>query len=244
MRLFSASDILLLFERGAGLHAVDRGLMVLSCVLPETNYETLVKLPLGQRDRYLLQVRRQNFGDLLEAYMECPECQERLEFSLSCAELLANTPVAESGGKQIVIDAMPFNLKSPDSAAAAAAAASASVEAAIDNLLALCVSPGDTMNPHATAGAHTPSMRAAIAAELAALDPAAEIFLELSCPACAHGWPALFDIENFLWTEIRARARRLLQEVDALARVYHWNEAGILGLSETRRGLYLEMALS
>jgi hypothetical protein len=244
MRSFSTADFLTLWERGAGLHAVDRGLMVLNCALPETNYETLVRLPLGRRDRYLLQVRRRNFGDVLEAHTECPECRERLEFSLSCAELLENTPVAKSGGKQIAIDGMRFDLKSPDSAAAAAAATSASVEAAIDNLLALCVSPGDTMSPHATAGALTPSMRSAIAAELAALDPAAEIFLELSCPACAHRWPALFDIESLLWTEIRARARRLLQEVDALARVYHWNEAEIFRLSETRRGLYLEMARS
>jgi hypothetical protein len=88
------------------------------------------------------------------------------------------------------------------------------------------------------------SQRAVIAAALAALDPAAEILLDLSCPVCSHCWQALFDINQVLWTEIRARARRLLQEVDGLARVYHWHETEILGMSEARRGWYLEMALS
>jgi hypothetical protein len=54
----------------------------------------------------------------------------------------------------------------------------------------------------------------------------------------------LVEIGQFLWTEIRARARRLLQEIDALARVYHWPEADILGMSDARRASYLEMALS
>ncbi len=76
------------------------------------------------------------------------------------------------------------------------------------------------------------------------LDPASEILLDLTCPACEQQWQALFEIEKFLWTEVQSRARRVLQEVDAFARVYHWNEAEILGMSEARRALYLEMALS
>jgi hypothetical protein len=36
-------------------------------------------------------------------------------------------------------------------------------------------------------------------------------------------------------------ARRLLREVDALARVYGWSEAAILALPATRRQAYLEI---
>jgi hypothetical protein len=76
------------------------------------------------------------------------------------------------------------------------------------------------------------------------MDPQAEMLLDLSCPTCGHAWQAVFEIVTFLWTEIRVRARRLLREVDALARAYGWAEGDILAMSEARRGLYLQMALS
>jgi hypothetical protein len=87
------------------------------------------------------------------------------------------------------------------------------------------------------------AVQTAMAAELAAMDPQAEILLDLVCPACGHTWLGVFEIVTFLWSEIRARARRLLQEVDALARAYGWREADVLRMSETRRGLYLQMAV-
>jgi hypothetical protein len=76
---------------------------------------------------------------------------------------------------------------------------------------------------------------------MAASDPAAEVLLDLHCPICAHCWQGLFDIASFFWMEISAQARRLLREVDALARAYGWSEAEILGLSATRRQAYLEL---
>jgi hypothetical protein len=242
MRSFSASDILMLFDQGARLHVIDRALLVLCCALPEADYDSVVRLPLGQRDRYLLEARRGNFGDRLDAFIECPACQERLEFSLSCAALMDCTRSEADAAKPLTIEGIPFDLRCPNSADAAIAVASGSAEKAVDAFLARCLRRAD--DGEFTVGELTAAHRMAIAAEVAARDPAAEIFLDLTCPACSHGWQALFDIEKFLWTELCARARRLLQEVDALARAYHWNEKEILGLSEARRGLYLEMALS
>ena len=242
MRAFSANDILMLFDHGAGLHAVDRALLVLRCALPEADYEELVRLPLGQRDRLLLEVRQRTFGDVLEAHTECPACKERLEFSLSCAEMLANTPIEAVKAQPVTIEGTQFELRCPDSRDAAEAAACVDVETASARLLERCVKPnGETVF---LGDKISGSQRAVIAAALAALDPAAEILLDLSCPVCSYGCQPLFDINQVLWTEIRGRARRLLQEVDALARVYHWRETEILGMSEARRAWYLEMALS
>ncbi len=53
-----------------------------------------------------------------------------------------------------------------------------------------------------------------------------------------------FDVGGFLWEEIDVRARRLLDEVHALARSYCWSERQILELSETRRRAYLERVLA
>jgi hypothetical protein len=90
----------------------------------------------------------------------------------------------------------------------------------------------------------TPLARTSIAEALTALDPAAEILIDLTCAACGSGNQTLFDISRSLWLDICARALRLVQEVDTLARVYHWGETEILSMSEARRRLYLEMALS
>jgi hypothetical protein len=40
------------------------------------------------------------------------------------------------------------------------------------------------------------------------------------------------------------RSKRLLQEIDLLARTYGWTEGEILGMTDQRRSLYVGMALS
>ena len=76
---------------------------------------------------------------------------------------------------------------------------------------------------------------------MAAHDPLAEVELALACPVCGHQWQLVFDVASFLWLRIEAQARRLLEEVHALARAYGWREADILAMSSGRRQAYLEM---
>jgi hypothetical protein len=76
---------------------------------------------------------------------------------------------------------------------------------------------------------------------LAEADPLAETLLKLRCAVCSHEWQEPLDIADYLWSEIEARARRLLIEVHSLASAYGWSEADILALSEPRRRLYLDM---
>ncbi len=76
---------------------------------------------------------------------------------------------------------------------------------------------------------------------LAERDPQAETRLLLTCAACGHRWSALFDVVSFFWTELGARAERLLVEVHALARAYGWRETDILAMGESRRHFYLEL---
>lgn len=237
MRTFSANDCLHLWEQGARLHVIDQALLVLSRAFPEANRDALMQLSLGQRDRLLLAVRQHNFGDCIDVHTTCAACSERAEFSVSCSALLADTVAAEAPAKKVTLDGAAFELRCPNSLDLAEAARGPSLEAAERVLLDRCVTHND-------AAPITPARRAALAAALSALDPAAEIMFDLACPACCREWQALFDINQLLWLEIAARARRLVQEVDVLARVYHWHEAEIFALSENRRALYLEMALS
>lgn len=242
MQSLSAADVLNLWEQGVGLHAIDQGLLVLSRAFPEHDYEYLTTRALGHRDALLFEVHRRTFGDRLDAYTQCPECQEPLEFSLSCERLSGDPTHGEALTKIVTIQGSDFTLRCPNSRDAAAAAAGENLEAARKVLLVLCAVPAagsaaniDTL-PEPT--------QAAIASELGAMDPLAETLVDLVCPACGHAWQGIFEIMTFLWSKIRGRARRLLQEVDVLARVYNWNEADILAMSETRRGLYVHMAMA
>ena len=75
----------------------------------------------------------------------------------------------------------------------------------------------------------------------AAGDPQADLEVNLTCPACGHRWAALVDVAAFLWTELKAQARRLLREVHTLALAYGWRESDILAMSSRRRQAYLDM---
>jgi hypothetical protein len=76
---------------------------------------------------------------------------------------------------------------------------------------------------------------------MALADPMAETRLALHCPQCGNEWDETLDLTTFLWSEIEARAKRLLMEIHSLASAYGWTEKEILSLSEPRRAFYLEM---
>jgi len=242
MHTLSPAMTLDVWEQGANLHPLDRALLVLGHCCPEQNYETLQDLSLGQRDCLLFEIYRASFGDALAAFTQCPACHERLEFSLSCSAFLDNGAARQLPTKAVEIDGILFSLRAPTSRDAAAATASASVKAAKNVLLNRCATPTSVINvpidklPEPT--------QAAIAAQIALLDPQAELLVELTCPACSSAWQGIFEVIDFLWAEIRTRARCLLQEIDALARAYGWREADILAMSDARRGLYVQMALA
>lgn len=237
-------DLLAVWEDGAGLPAAERAVLLLTRTAPlEASGEDVWALPLGERDARLLRLRAQLFGDRLEAWTECPACGERLEFGLSCADLLASPAAAapDAAARQLVVAGHAVTLRPFDSRDAAAAGACESVDAARTLLLDRGVA---TIDPPVAASTLPPDARAAIAERMAALDPRADVLLDLTCPACAHAWQSPLDIVSALWSELRGRVQGLLLDVDALARAYGWSERTILDLSDVRRRLYVQMAAS
>jgi hypothetical protein len=51
-----------------------------------------------------------------------------------------------------------------------------------------------------------------------------------------------FDPRRFCLRELRDRARFVYDDVDVLARRYHWSERAILTLPAARRASYAELA--
>ncbi len=246
MRSLSSDLLLRAWEKGARLHAVDRALLILSCACPEHEYETLASMSLGRRDEILIGVRRQSFGDCIDAWTACPGCQERLELSLSCESLLdklSSQRIEDPGDSEArehlaLVSGYELRLRPPDSRDAALAAHCPTVDAAAELLFGRCVRLVSSAGPASVLPADA---RRDAVERLAAIDPGAEIRLDLSCPGCGQTWKELFDIVCIMWSEVCARAQRLLHEVHELARAYGWSEQAILSLSPARRAQYLQL---
>jgi hypothetical protein len=243
MRALSASEMIAIWERGAAQHPVDRALTLLEACCGEPR-ERLAQASIGQRDALLLLVHQQLFGDVLQAFAECPQCRERLEYSLSTREIAARsqTGAIDSESHLSFVDGgMQVQLRVPNSFDLGAVAACTDTATARRLLAERCVIEMTRERRAVPVSELTDSAVDRIAAHLASADPQADVVIDLTCAACCHAWQVILEIESFLWIKISSLAKRLLRDVHALARAYGWSEQEILSLSPLRRHAYLEM---
>jgi hypothetical protein len=230
----AADAILSAWERGRQRHPLDRALLLYALATPDMDPTGLADRPLGERNRALLGLRKALFGDRLSARVDCPSCAESLEFELSADGLLSD---ASQGAELVELDGRRFRL--PTTRDLGAVAHHRNADDAMRCLVGLL--------SESTSGVERepdPTWLARLEAALEAADPHADVSLDLTCSACAGAWAVPFDIAGYVWTEIAARAQRLLDEVHCLARAYGWTEREILNLTEERRAAYLERALA
>lgn len=190
----------------------------------------VVQLPLGGRDGLIFDLRESCFGTALRCEVDCPACGERLEIDISTTQLRAepapatNAEIATPDGTVTVRPVIGADLldldREPDDAHRRS------------TVIRRCVldRPAELSD----------AVIEAVAAQLAELDPQADLTISLSCESCGHEWEDPFDIGAYLWAELDAYARRLLYEVHALALAYGWSEAETLAVSPHRRRLYIE----
>jgi hypothetical protein len=207
----------------------------------EADDDTVRSLTVGDREALLLALRGLVFGDELACVVDCPTCDERMDIDLRISDLLV-APYPETAERHTI--AFEHDGKSheavvrlPTGADQEAASRKAGLEAGVAELVTRCVvsvdGRGAVMPPDALADA--------LSEPLAALDPQAELVVDMSCPACDEPVTALVDAATVLLAELTASDDRLLREVDAIARVYHWSEDQILGLDVRRRRRYLDL---
>jgi hypothetical protein len=239
-----ASDLLDVWSRDASLHAIDAGVAILAAALPDHDRGALARLPLGRRDALLLAVRCATLGEVLEARDACPACGTDVDVSLPCSTL---DEVTRAGGDDdrwtVERDGYTVTLRLITSLDAAAAATTGDEDAARSVLLERAVVAAERDGKPVPAAALPASVVMAISEAIAERDPGAEIILALDCPACGHAWTRLLDVLSFVRTELTDRGRRVLGDVDALARAYGWSESEILRLDGSRRAAYVAMVL-
>ena len=234
------------WERGAGRSPFRQALFLLEAAYPDAPPEALARLPVGRRDGLLLDLRERVFGPRLESVAACPRCGEWLELAFTTADVRHPPPEPPASDTPLAVHlddyAVTFRLPTTEDLLALASEASGDGAAPERQLLARCVQAAQRDGAPVAAADLPDCLVAAVAAQMEAADPQANVTLALTCPACEHGWEQLFDVAEFLATEVDAWARRTIGEVHALASSYGWSEREVLGLSAQRRRLYLERA--
>lgn len=231
MRTLSSLECLELWEQGLSLHPLDQGLLMLAAGLPEISCDALAGWPLGRRNQALVEMRCSAFGSRLQGWTTCAHCGENLEFEMD-GSTIANVVHRPADG---TISVRGHRYRLPASRDLSRAARETDAHQAALRIAESCRI--DREPPADLDDAVLNELEQA----MASADPLAEILIELRCPACGDPSNETLDIVSFFWTEIEARAKRLLGEVHSLAAVYGWTEPEVLALSDRRRALYLEM---
>lgn len=214
------------------MHPLDQGLLALHAALPEVMPEAIAGWTLGRRNRALLELHCACFGSSLRAWAACLNCGEKMEFEVEARSLLGTFPEDAQPQSAVLVNGHTFRLPTSRNLVQAAQAGDAAQGAL--RLLQVCHvgEPG---------GNWTDEELEEVGEQFAKADPIAEPRLALACPACGEAQEQVFDPVTFLWSELQAIARKLFLEVHTLASAYGWSEREILGLSDLRRSLYLQM---
>jgi hypothetical protein len=241
MRPLSTAELLEVWEQGLLRNPVQRSLLLLIAAWPELAPQQLAQLSIGRRDAHLLTLREWTFGTRLVSFVACPECEERLEFTIQASELRVAAISDSTGDLSINVAGYQIAYRLPDSLDLLALANSPPLSQTYHQLLARCILRADYEGESQPVEQLPTQVTETVEAEMARLDPQADVHLGLTCPGCQHSWAAPFDIGSFFWQEINGWAYRILREVHLLASAYGWREADILAMSAGKRQLYLQM---
>lgn len=205
--------------------------------------EFVRNLGMGDREAVLLHLWRITVGDRLDCVLICPACMVKMDLELCVSDLLVPPYEAMQGTHSCTIAGdgqdyeIRFRLPTGADQEAVAELALSDLEAASEMMLARCIEQID--------GCVVERIPAVVAEALsrimADLDPQAEVLLSAACPECRTAFQTLFDTGLFVHQELDRASSRIHREVHLLAYHYHWSEADILNLSDSKRKLYLEM---
>lgn len=244
LQQLSRPQLLAIWERGRNQHPVDQALTILSFSSPDQTRSELATLSIGQRDTRLLSLREQIFGETLDCAGSCPDCNEQVDISFSTQKIRTPAIMSDQRVTELSWDDYQITFRPPDSTDLAAIVGCADEESGRKILIERCLLTITKNELPITVNELSEEAIQKTEQAIIDHDPQAEILLDLNCPECGTQWQLLFDIAHFLWIEITALAKRLLQEVHTLASVYGWSESEILELGDDRRRIYLEIVNS
>lgn len=238
-RALSARDLVDLWDLASAQPSWARPLVVLAVASPGSAWSDLAALPIGARDRRLLDLHERTFGPALRGLVRCPACNESIELTLDARDLRVPPP-PERDEYALREGGVSLRFRLADTTDLAAASTAPTLAEARARILERCVLEALREGEPVAAAALPEAAVDALQRAMMARDPQAEVLVEVTCPSCRHAWQTLFEIAAMTLAAVRAQAQRLLDEVHALARAYGWTEDAVLSLSARRRRHYLE----
>ena len=229
-------ECLWLWEQALDFGPVERALSLAAAAGGDV--DALRTLPYGRTNAGVLALRESLIGADLAATASCPACDSRVEFAVPAAHLDLDTTAGASSS--VVAGGYVVDWRPPTPGDLLDAAGDADPELSLRRRCLTARSATGTQVDSAILPAEVVELADAAMADA---DPLADLQVALTCPDCDQEFDADLDLGAFVWAEVEARAKRLIHEVDVLARTYGWTEAEVLSLSETRRAAYLRTAL-
>ena len=222
------SDELVLREMAGS--AVSRALALLARLSDEGDWAALT---VTDFEVLLLNLRAQILGDAWELGFACPHCGARVEVSFHLTDYLGEirprrpADVADAPDRPgwFTCQGVAFRLPTAGDQVAVAGRTDAG-----RRLAELCVDPPRPPGRR----------RARVERAMAAMAPEVSRPLAGQCPACAAAVEAPLHIAHLVVGELARESANLHDEVDLIARAYHWREAEILKLPRRRRQAYAE----
>lgn len=235
----STADVLLVWEEGIEKGNLDRGLGLLGLVRPDVPRSRLELIPIGRRNRALLELRRALFGPSLRLMATCPRCALELEVGVEVDTLLmAPTPGSDTITCQA--DGWWIECRLPTTADLRQALQSGGEAQAMAEVCIQRVQGPDD-EQQVTPDQIPPSTMLLLIDQWMEKDPLTLIELGLACEGCGTQWSTPLDVVEHVFVEVGVLAGRVLQDVHTLARAYGWREVDILAMSPRRRQVYLNL---
>ena len=196
---------------------------------------SVLDLVATDRDRLLAAVYRSAFGDQIESTLTCNGCAEPFDLDFSLSSVIASVDessnegewVRLAGGRFEAANGLSFRLPTGRDELEAIGRTTDEVESM---LLLRC-----------TDGREWPEGRAAFEELLERVAPIIDLELVATCPECRHVQKVQFDIQTYLLGALLAERRRLLADINCIARAYSWSLDEILSLARSDRRRLVEL---
>jgi len=243
MHALSGEDLLIAWEHSRQRSTQEAVLSLLALASPGQSLNKLARIPLGERNVLLLELRAGTLGCSMEGRAVCPECGMQLEFELDPRQLAQGLRQQATVSLESIDGVSMRPVNTQDLMACARAtdeneARSILLERTVNGQQA----EHGTEEQRAVPPQDLPSrVTPALIEKFEKLNAAAEIQVQLQCAGCDARPRLDLDLASYLLREIAGAARRLMADIHSLASAYGWSEESIARMSGARRAVYLEM---
>jgi hypothetical protein len=203
-------------------------------------------------DCFILRLRQLMLGDriLSDVHCQAPGCKARIDVSFGIDQYLAHNSTArgQSRGRGWIAESTDepgwFRIKDLRRAALPSGDAVFRLPTAADlqDVATRSDATAELTRRCIRIAPESPRQRRLAEAAMESIAPNLSQNLHGRCPECSSTVDIHFNPRHYCLTELRDRARFLFQDVDAIARRYHWSESDILALPLMRRTRYADAA--